>query len=81
MLKDLEVASYIKTFGHHTIHEFASNRSIDPNGVDDNSITAGEGTASLLQFSHSVVSDPMYCSMPSFPVHHKLPKFTQIHVH
>ena len=28
MLKDLEVASYIKTFGHYTIHEFASNRSV-----------------------------------------------------
>ena len=28
MLKDLEVASYIKTFGHYTIHEFSSNRSV-----------------------------------------------------
>ena len=25
--------------------------------------------------------DPMDCSMPGFPVHHQLPKFTQIHVH
>ena len=25
--------------------------------------------------------DPMYCSMPGFPVYHQLPEFTQIHVH
>ena len=25
--------------------------------------------------------DPMYCSTPSFPVHHQLPKFAQTHVH
>ena len=25
--------------------------------------------------------DPMDCSIPGFPVHHHLPKFTQIHVH
>ena len=25
--------------------------------------------------------DPMYCSMPGFPVHHQLPKPTQIHIH
>ena len=25
--------------------------------------------------------DPMNCSMPSLPVHHQLPEFTQIHVH
>ena len=25
--------------------------------------------------------DPMDCSMPDFPVHHQLPKFTQTHVH
>ena len=25
--------------------------------------------------------DPMDCSMPGLPVHHQLPKFTQIHVH
>ena len=25
--------------------------------------------------------DPMYRSMPGFPVHHQLPKFTQTHVH
>ena len=25
--------------------------------------------------------DPMYCSMPGFPVHHQLPKHTQIHIH
>ena len=32
----------------------------------------------------SVVSDsfnPMDCSTPGFPVHHQLPKLTQIHVH
>ena len=25
--------------------------------------------------------DPVYCSMPGFPVHHQLPEFTQTHVH
>ena len=25
--------------------------------------------------------DPMNCSMPGFPVHHRLPEFTQTHVH
>ena len=36
------------------------------------------------QFSHSVMStvwNPMDCSTPCFPVHHKLPEFTQTHVH
>ena len=37
-----------------------------------------------VQFSRSIVSDsfdPMYCSMPGFPVHHQLPEPTQTHVH
>ena len=34
-----------------------------------------------VQFSRSVVSDPMNCSRPGFPVHHQLPEFTQTHVH
>ena len=25
--------------------------------------------------------DPMNCSMPGLPVHHKLPEYTQTHVH
>ena len=25
--------------------------------------------------------DPMDCSMPDFPFHHRLPEFTQTHVH
>ena len=25
--------------------------------------------------------DPMNCSTPGLPVHHRLPEFTQIHVH
>ena len=39
---------------------------------------------SVVQFSHSVVSDlcnHMDCSTPRFPVHHKLPELTQTHVH
>ena len=35
-------------------------------------------------FNRSVMltlCDPMDCSMPSFPVHHQLPEFTQTHVH
>ena len=27
------------------------------------------------------VCDPTNCSMPSLPVHHQLPEFTQTHVH
>ena len=34
-----------------------------------------------VQFSRSVVSDPMDCSMPGLPVHHQLQEFTQTHVH
>ena len=34
-----------------------------------------------VQFSHSVVSDPMDHSTPGLPVHHQLLKFTQTHVH
>ena len=36
------------------------------------------------QFSHSIRSDscdPMDCSLPGFPVHHKLLEPTQTHVH
>ena len=39
---------------------------------------------SLLQFSHSVMSDfrdPMNRSMPGLPVHYQLLEFTQTHVH
>ena len=34
-----------------------------------------------VQFSHSVLCNPMDCSTPGFPVHHQLPKFAQTHVH
>ena len=39
-----------------------------------------------VQFSSVVqscptLSDPMNCSMPGLPVHHKLPKFIQTHTH
>ena len=41
---------------------------------------------SSVQFSSVAQScptlcDPMDCSMPSLPVHHQLPEFTQTHVH
>ena len=36
---------------------------------------------STVEFSHSVVSDPMDCSTPDLPVHHQLPESTQTHVH
>ena len=38
----------------------------------------------LLLFSHSVNTtlwDPIYCSLPSFPVHHHLLELAQIHFH
>ena len=37
-----------------------------------------------VQFSHSVVSNSLWrmdCGTPGLPVHHKLPEFTQSHVH
>ena len=34
-----------------------------------------------VQFSRSVMSDPMNRSTPGLPVHHQLPEFTQTHVH
>ena len=36
---------------------------------------------SSVQFSLSVLSDPMNRSTPGLPVHHQLPEFTQTHVH
>ena len=36
---------------------------------------------SSVQFSHSVVSNPMDCRTPGFPVHHQLPKLAQTQVH
>ena len=35
---------------------------------------------SSVQFSHSIVSDPMNCSTPGLPVHHQLQEFTQTHI-
>ena len=34
-----------------------------------------------VQFSHSIVSNTMDCSMSSFPVHHQLLELAQTHVH
>ena len=36
---------------------------------------------SSVQFSHSVVCNPMDCSMSGFPVHYQLLELTQTHVH
>ena len=37
---------------------------------------------SVQLLSHvQLLCDPMDCSMPSFPVHHQLPEFTQTHLH
>ena len=35
----------------------------------------------LVTHSRSTLCDPMDCSTPGFPVHHKLPELTQTHVH
>ena len=41
-----------------------------------------KGTSlSSAQFTGSVLSDPMDCSTPGLPIHHKLPEFTQTHAH
>ena len=48
-------------------------KSLETSGINEN-----------IQFSCSIVSDslrPMDCSTPGLPVHHKLPEFTQTHVH
>ena len=34
-----------------------------------------------IQKTKIMASDPMYCSMPDFPVHHQLPELTQTRVH
>ena len=39
-----------------------------------------ESISSLAQ-SCPTLCDPMDCSMPDFPVHHKLPELVQTHVH
>ena len=45
-----------------------------------------ENVLSLIQFSsvaqlRPTLCDPMDCSTPGFPVHHKLPEFTQTYIH
>ena len=40
----------------------------------------GQYFSSVAQ-SCPTLCDPMNCSMPSLPVHHQLPEFTQTHVH
>ena len=37
--------------------------------------------SSVQSLSHVRLCDPMDCSIPDLPVHHKLPEFTQTHVH
>ena len=37
--------------------------------------------SSVQLLSHVRLCDSMNCSMPSLPVHHQLPEFTQTHVH
>ena len=34
-----------------------------------------------VSLSHVQLCDLMDCSMPGLPVHHKLPEFTQTHIH
>ena len=36
---------------------------------------------SVQSLSHVQLCNPMDCSMPGLPVHHRLPQFTQTHVH
>ena len=38
-------------------------------------------SVSLVAQSCPILCEPMDCSTPGFPVHHKLPEFTQTHVH
>ena len=55
-----------------------------PGGLWLSDVNQQEST--LLLFSHNIISDsllsdPMDCSTPDFPVLHNLPEFTQTHVH
>ena len=54
--------------------------------IHSSDITKQSLYTSTVQFSSVAQScptlcDPMNCSTPGLPVHHKLPEFTQTHVH
>ena len=51
--------------------------------VNQNVRKEGQQTVQLSSVAQScpALCDPMDCSTPSFPVHHKLPELTQTHVH
>ena len=49
--------------------------------IDVNSDDANKNQFSSVAQSCPTLCDPMDCSPPGLPVHHQLPKLTQIHVH
>ena len=50
-------------------------------GLNNYSLYICRYSSSSVQFSHSVVCDPMDCSTPGFPVYHQLPERAQTHVY
>ena len=67
---------------------FASNFCINSHGIFQKleQITCGRAIFSLVRLgsvaqSCPTLCDPMNHSTPGLPVHHKLPEFTQTHVH
>ena len=82
----LPARSYTIGFPHPVPHH--SPDWYQPCGSKNNSSFISNSLAQphivISQFSRSVMSDslgPIDCSMPDLPVHHRLPEFTQTHVH
>ena len=51
--------------------------------INSNAVNNSIASVQLSSVTQScpTVCDPMNCSMPDLPVHHKLPEFTQTHAH
>ena len=76
---------------HSSILSWRIPRTEEPGGLQSmGSERVGHNWSDLACMHQSVSSfaqscltlcDPMNCSMPGLPVHHKLPEFTQVHAH
>ena len=72
---------YLNSLTRDWIHVPSSGRQI-LNYWTSREVSLGSWFAiSSVQFSRSVVSNPMNRSTPGLPVHHQLPEFTQTHAH
>ena len=59
---------------------FPSPRALPDPGIEPGSLTLSVQFSSVAQLCPTL-GDPMNCSTPGLPVYHKLPEFTQTHVH